>query len=263
MKKIVSLLYVFSTCYSLSFAQSLLPSSANEWQQLTVKKVSQGQQRQILSGPTKTLEHFEIVAHTVAPGKKKLPFNSGNDQEAFILVKSGEMGVVLNGQKQVLGKNSVFVAALGDKYELFNAGNQELTYYLVNWKSKLPTELERSRQGGGATAIDYQQMDFQETTKGGRRAIMRRPTATLKELEMHITTLNEGQKSHDPHTHFDEEIIVVLSGEVEELINGKPHNLGPGSVIFLSSMDPHGIRNIGKGQCEYYAIRWLSTPEML
>jgi quercetin dioxygenase-like cupin family protein len=90
---------------------------------------------------------------------------------------------------------------------------------------------------------------------------MRRPTATLKELEMHITTLNEGNKSHDPHTHPDEEIIVVLSGEVEEMINDANYHAGPGSVIFLSSMDPHGIRNIGKGRCEYYAIRWLSAPE--
>ena len=77
---------------------------------------------------------------------------------------------------------------------------------------------------------------------------------------MHVTSLNEGNKSHDPHTHFDEEIIVVLTGEVEEMINGANYQAA-GSVIFLSSMDPHGIRNAGKGRCEYYAIRWLSTEE--
>src|SRR5690606_33774140 len=99
-------------------------------------------------------------------------------------------------------------------------------------------------------------MNFQENAKGGRTSVMRGPTSTLRELEMHITTLQENEKSHDPHTHPDEEIIVVLQGRVEEMINGKPYELGPGSVIFLGSMDPHGIRNIGKGTCEYYAIRW-------
>ncbi|MEX2565956.1 MAG: cupin domain-containing protein [Cyclobacteriaceae bacterium] len=74
-----------------------------------------------------------------------------------------------------------------------------------------------------------------------------------------FTTLLEGEKSHDPHVHPDEEIILVLQGEVEEMINGTPYRLSPGSLIFLSSMDPHGIRNVGKGTCEYYAIRWTTV----
>lgn len=74
---------------------------------------------------------------------------------------------------------------------------------------------------------------------------------------MHATTLKEGVASHAAHTHADEEIILVKSGTVEETINGTPYKLGPGSVIFLSNDDPHGIRNAGEGQCEYYAIRWL------
>ena len=90
---------------------------------------------------------------------------------------------------------------------------------------------------------------------------MEAPTKTLPELEMHITTLLEGEKSHDPHVHPDEEIIVVLQGEVEEMINGTPYRLGPGSLIFLSAMDPHGIRNVGKGACEYYAIRWTTDKD--
>ena len=85
---------------------------------------------------------------------------------------------------------------------------------------------------------------------------MRVPTSMLAEFEIHTTMLNEGMKSHDQHTHVEDEIIIVRYGEVEEMIDGKPHKAGPGSVIFLESDVPHGIRNIGEGPCEYYAFKW-------
>lgn len=251
----------FSLMMFAALAQSqMLPSSANEWKDMKVDKVKNGRLRPVLSGPTKTLDHFEIEVKTVQFGTGKINLTGGNNQERFILVKEGNLGVVINGQKQVIGPGSVFVGSAGDQIKLYKADQAQLTYYEVKWDSKLDLDQRRAKKGGGSVAIDYQEMDYQETAKGGRRAIMRRPTGTLEELEMHITTLNEGHKSHDPHTHVDEEIIVILKGEVEELINGIPFHQTTGSVIFLSSMDPHGIRNAGKGQCEYYAIRWLSSP---
>lgn len=62
---------------------------------------------------------------------------------------------------------------------------------------------------------------------------------------------------HPPHTHLDEEIILVRYGDVEESIDGKLHEVGEGSLIFLRSMVPHGIRNVGREPCEYYAFRWI------
>jgi uncharacterized cupin superfamily protein len=99
------------------------------------------------------------------------------------------------------------------------------------------------------------------TSKGGRRSIMKVPTSMLAEFEIHTTMLNEGMKSHDQHVHVEDEIIIVRYGLVEELIDDKPYNAGPGSVIFLASNGHHGIRNIGEGPCEYYAFKWkLRSP---
>jgi (S)-ureidoglycine aminohydrolase len=97
---------------------------------------------------------------------------------------------------------------------------------------------------------------MKEISKGGRRSIMRVPTSMLAEFEIHTTMLNEGMKSHDQHTHTEDEIIIVRYGQVEELIDGQAHQAGPGSVIFLESDLPHGIRNIGESPCEYYALKW-------
>ena len=44
---------------------------------------------------------------------------------------------------------------------------------------------------------------------------MQQPTATLDELEIHITTLNKGETPHAPHQHPDEELVIVKEGTVE------------------------------------------------
>lgn len=262
MKKLI-LLLLFLVCYTMNLnAQNQpLPSRAYDWKTIPEEKTSIGEQRRFLDGPTKTLEHFEIYATRLAPGKISHKSRVYADREELILVKEGKVGITINNQEKGLGPGSIVLAAAGDERGMYNAGPDTASYYMIRWKSKIPVNPERSRTNGGSAFFDYTDMKFEENPKGGRRNVTQRPTATLKELEMHITTLEEGMTSHPPHTHVDEEIIVVLKGEVEEMINGSPYHLGTGSVIFLSSMDPHGIRNAGKGACEYYAIRWVSTPD--
>ena len=93
--------------------------------------------------------------------------------------------------------------------------------------------------------------------------MVRAPTATLAELEMHITTLNAGQTSHPPHQHPNEELIIVREGTVEALVNGEWKRLGPGSIIFQATNQPHAIRNAGEGPTTYHVVNWKSssTPD--
>jgi quercetin dioxygenase-like cupin family protein len=94
------------------------------------------------------------------------------------------------------------------------------------------------------------------------RRVVQRPTATLDELEMHITTLNAGESSHAPHKHPAEELIIVKEGTVESLVNGQMRRVGPGSVIFQASNQMHAIRNVGDRPATYHVIQWHS-PGML
>ena len=50
---------------------------------------------------------------------------------------------------------------------------------------------------------------------GVSRQFFRSPTATLDELECHVTTLNPGESSHPPHKHPDEELVIIKEGTVE------------------------------------------------
>lgn len=100
------------------------------------------------------------------------------------------------------------------------------------------------------------------TPIGETRQVLRGPTATLDELEMHVTTLNPGEASHPPHKHPNEELIILDKGTVEALINGEWVRVGAGSVILNASNVMHGLRNVGDGQAQYHVVNWRTdkTP---
>ncbi len=114
----------------------------------------------------------------------------------------------------------------------------------------------------GSTLFTWESMTVQPTKTGARRSIVQAPTATLDELEMHVTTLNAGETSHAPHQHPDEELLIIKEGTHEALVNGQQLRAGPGSVIFQASNQMHGIRNIGDTPATYHVIRW-NSPGML
>ena len=109
-----------------------------------------------------------------------------------------------------------------------------------------------------STAYDWNGVTARKTAVGESRQFLRAPTATLDELELHVTTLNPGQTSHAPHQHPNEELIIVRDGTVEVLVQGNWTRLGPGSVIFNASNESHGIRNVGAGPTTYHVVNWTS-----
>lgn len=107
-----------------------------------------------------------------------------------------------------------------------------------------------------SSSFDWQTMTAKETAYGAVRSVVRSPTATLAELEMHVTTLNAGQTSHAPHQHANEELIILKEGTLETLSLGEWKRIGPGSIIFNASNDLHGVRNVGTGPAVYHVVNW-------
>lgn len=113
-----------------------------------------------------------------------------------------------------------------------------------------------------STVWDWNSFTAQPTKVGAVRRVVQAPTATLDELEMHITTLNPGASPHEPHKHPDEELIVIKEGTVESLVNGQLRRVGPGSVVFQAANQLHSIRNVGDTPATYHVIKW-NSPGML
>jgi quercetin dioxygenase-like cupin family protein len=115
----------------------------------------------------------------------------------------------------------------------------------------------------GSAAWTWEEIQARPTGTSGRsREIVRQPTATLDQLEMHVTWLPPGQTTHAPHTHPNEEVIIVREGTIEAFQNGRKTRVGPGSVLFMASNDPHNVVNVGDTTAVYHVINWHS-PGML
>jgi quercetin dioxygenase-like cupin family protein len=109
-----------------------------------------------------------------------------------------------------------------------------------------------------STIFHWAEMTAAATATGQVRQVFRTPTGTLDELECHVTTLNPAQASHAPHTHPNEEILIVRDGAVEVFYKGGWHGAAAGDVIFLTGTDPHGIRNAGSTAATYHVLSWHS-----
>jgi quercetin dioxygenase-like cupin family protein len=109
-----------------------------------------------------------------------------------------------------------------------------------------------------SAVFEWSAMRAEPTQVGEVRRVFRNPTSTLDELECHITTLKAGLGSHPPHVHANEEVIIVREGKVEAFFKGGWHPAGPGSIIFLTGTDPHGIRNAGAIPATYHVLAWRS-----
>jgi quercetin dioxygenase-like cupin family protein len=115
----------------------------------------------------------------------------------------------------------------------------------------------------GSQVFDWTKMTAKPNATGEVRSVVRAPTVTLDELEMHITTLKPGETSHPPHQHPNEELLIIREGNVEALVSGELKRIGPGSIIFQASNQLHNIKNVGDTPATYHVINWktAATPK--
>lgn len=69
--------------------------------------------------------------------------------------------------------------------------------------------------------------------------------------------LDPGKTPHAPHTHAEEEVMIVETGEGEIFCDGKTTKVGPGSVMYTTPNAPHGIENKGDTPLVFYFIKWV------
>jgi len=109
-------------------------------------------------------------------------------------------------------------------------------------------------------AFNWNDLAARSLSFGQQRPVFRSPTATLDELEIHITTLNPGQAPHPPHRHAYEEMMLLKEGSLEATVNGRTLALSAGSVLFIAPNDLHGWRTNGTTPATYFVLSW-HTPK--
>lgn len=107
-----------------------------------------------------------------------------------------------------------------------------------------------------STVYDWSTTDTKPNAWGAVRQVMRTPTPTLDELEIHISTLSPGKSPHAPHQHQHEELLIIKEGTLETFQSGATRRVGPGGIIFQASNELHNVTNVGESPATYYVIGW-------
>jgi mannose-6-phosphate isomerase-like protein (cupin superfamily) len=237
-------------------ASDILLSGVYKYENMKVVNKSYGWTGEILKGQTRSLEMFEIKAIGLMKGKGLATYTVEAGVDELIIIMEGTGEFFIKNKPKVLSKGSVAVIPQGEKVRLRNGGRKDMIYYTFRFKTG-----KKSSKSITTFISQWDTITFKPSANGGRRNIINQETSAMKNLEIHVTTLKEGLPSHAAHTHADEEIILIRKGTAEESIGDFSYPAPLGSAIFLTNVDRHGIKNAGKGECEYYAIRWITTSD--
>ena len=91
-------------------------------------------------------------------------------------------------------------------------------------------------------------------------------TGSVTAMACHISVLSAGHHPHPPHIHQEEELLIVLDGDVEieladdpERTNSRRHAMKPGMFSDYPAAQHHTIHNIGERPATYLMFKW-SAP---
>ena len=91
---------------------------------------------------------------------------------------------------------------------------------------------------------------------GDLRIFFEGSTDQIKSMTAGSLRLKAGMEPHPPHTHPEEEFMVITEGTGEIYIAGKTTPVGPGSMMYCAGNKVHGIKNTGKTALLFYFYKW-------
>ncbi len=85
------------------------------------------------------------------------------------------------------------------------------------------------------------------------------PDAEGHTLRCTIVHVEAGAASDGDQQHAGEEAGYLLSGQIELLVDGRPHRLNAGDAFAFRADQPHSFRNTGSSRASVF---WVNTPTM-
>lgn len=85
-------------------------------------------------------------------------------------------------------------------------------------------------------------------------------------LSCHASVLSPGCEPHAPHTHAEEEILIVLDGEPDLVIvdgsEERVERVSPGTLVYYPRTQRHTIRNGTQRFATYLMFKWAGTEQV-
>jgi mannose-6-phosphate isomerase-like protein (cupin superfamily) len=135
----------------------------------------------------------------------------------------------------------------------------------LGWASReIAFALERAAEVRSQTVtldqVDMKEYRYQDQPAGKIGLYVVGDTPASTQFVTGRFVLDPGKTPHAPHTHAEEEVMIVERGSGEIFCDGKNTKVGPGSVMFTTPHAPHGITNTGDEPLVFYFVKWTSRP---
>lgn len=71
-----------------------------------------------------------------------------------------------------------------------------------------------------------------------------------------VAVIKSGWEIHPPHTHAEEEYMIVTEGQGVWHLNGEEFEAGKGDMLYAAPWDIHGVKNTGDGPLTFWVWKW-------
>jgi len=186
-----------------------------------------------------------------------------HDEEELLLLLAGEVDLILpteqaaNGDQRRRLRPGQFVyypAHFAHTLETVSA--DAANYLMFKWYTGR-TETDSPLTFGQFNILDHLN-DSGAVDGFCPRLVFAGPTAYLRNLHCHTSTLTPGA-GYEPHIDAYDVAIIVLEGEIETL----GERVGPHSVIFYPAGEPHGMRNPARTVAKYVVFEFHGSQKRL
>jgi (S)-ureidoglycine aminohydrolase len=235
-----------------AFSQAIT-SNVYAYNQLPVVKYTGYEERTLLEGTTRDFSHLIVQAITLGTNQPDQPTQQ-LDEEAVLIIKTGELTLTLGGRRKILGPGCVAVIMPGDDYRVENKAAQSLTYYLMRYTSNEMPDLDLYRLVGDSFWIDWQ--DMSSKAEGENRRIRAYSTIMSNRMVAQITKFGAGLGKQPAHTHRAAEILVILDHPVQVQLDGALKGAQVGDFIFVESETAHSITTSNSEDCTYLSLQF-------
>jgi uncharacterized cupin superfamily protein len=122
-----------------------------------------------------------------------------------------------------------------------------------------------TRSGSMSSRIAFLKLPLRPDEEEGWKPynIFRGTTKGLSDFSCHISVLNRDRSPHPPHTHKEEELLLLLRGEADLIFPNSqpPHGNGrqplkPGQFVYYPSGFSHTLQTVSECPASYLMFKW-------
>jgi quercetin dioxygenase-like cupin family protein len=88
--------------------------------------------------------------------------------------------------------------------------------------------------------------------------LFRGSTPGIADIGCHVSILDPGRQPHDPHRHAEEEILIVLDGEAELVLEDGDQRAVRGTFAYYPTDFAHTLRNVSERPVTYAMFKWTT-----